>query len=86
MEIINTRNGDFSLSNDFVLSSESKLNDVIDFFGEANFKQSLYIKNCYVSSQLKIEELYFKFIIYFENDLLKKNQFEIEQEATARIP
>jgi len=86
MEIIDTKKGDFSLSNDFVLSSESKLKDVINFFGEANFKQSPYIKNCYLSSQLKIDELYFKFILYFENDVLKKIQFEIEQEAKARTP
>lgn len=85
-KIINISNGAFSITDGFVLSRTTTLQDLIGFFGEENLNKSEYTSNCYLGSQLEIDGLYFKFNFFFAADLLTKIYFEIEEEPIERIP
>lgn len=86
-QLINTANGEFTINNYFIVSNKTTLNELLLHFGKDQLLESTFISNCYyTSSQIEIDNLFFKFIFYLENDLVKKIGFEIETENKIREP
>lgn len=83
---INRDNGEFELDKGFKISNTTTVDELLIYFGESNLKESLYVKGCYISPQIKLERLYFVFSFYVENDTVSKIGFEIETEARPRAP
>lgn len=82
---INPSTGSFTIDNDFIVSQKTCLKELTNHFGETNLKESAYRKGCFISSQRKIGELYFKFRFNFNEGALKSISFEIEIEPIERI-
>lgn len=86
-QLINLETGGFTLDNSFMVSPATRLEDLQDHYGKDSLKKSEFAKDCwYLPRQIKIEDLYFVFRFYFENELLKSIGFEIEEEAKERNP
>ena len=84
-QLINRSNGAFTINNDFIVSNKTILNDLQLHFEKDQLVQSTHVSNCYyTSSQFEINNLFFKFIFYFENERVKRIGFEIETVAKPR--
>ncbi len=77
-QLINVQTGEFTLDNNFTISPSTTLKDLREHFGEDRLKKSGYIA--------KIDDLYFLFYFSFENGLLKRINFEIEEGPEERNP
>ncbi len=85
LQLINKETGEFTINADFSVSNKTTLNDLLRYFEKDELIQSKYISNCYyTTSQFEIDNLFFKFIFYFENEIVKKIGFEIETEPIPR--
>lgn len=85
MQLINKANGEFTINNNFIVSNKTTLNELVLHFGKDQLLESKYLPNCYyTTSQFEIDNLFFKFIFYLENEIVKKIGFEIETDAMPR--
>jgi len=86
IELINRNTGEFTLDNDFRISHTTTIDELMAHFGKDRLKESEYMKDRYISSQVKLDGLYFVFSFCFEKEVLKKINFEIEEESKERNP
>ena len=71
--IINNINGQLRLSNDFIVSSQTRTQEIVDYFGESNIvinDVNTGWKNHSIS-KIKINELNLTITFYFNKDILK---------------
>ncbi len=84
-QLINTVNGEFKINNGFTLSSTTTLNELLFHFGKDQLLESNDLPNCYyTTSQFEIDNLFFRFIYFIENEVVEKIVFEIETENKIR--
>ena len=85
-QLINVKTGEFTIDNDFRVYHATTIDELMAHFGKDRLKESEYKKDRYISSQVKLDALYFVFSFCFEKEVLKKISFEIENERKAREP
>jgi len=86
-QLINSSNGEFTISDHFVISNRTRLSELLNYFGEDKLKKSPYLNTeTYFLPQIEIGGLYFRFGFYFDGNTLKKVSFEIEVEPIKREP
>lgn len=84
-QLINKNTGAFTIDDNFIITHQTSLEEMTNYFGESGLTKSKYVKDCYTSIQVNIEELYFKFRFTFNQEVLKSIAFEIETEPIERI-
>ena len=83
-QLINKDTGELTLNNGFVVTKETKLNDLLKKFGKDKFRQSEYADDYYSLPQTKIDEYYVIFGFEFKDEKLKKISFQVETEPIKR--
>ncbi len=83
---INKHTGEFTIDKGFVVSHKTSLDELLAHFGNDNLKESDYVRGCYRSHQVKLDDLWFKFSFYVDQGILNKITFEIETEQKERAP
>ena len=83
-QLINKDTGELTLNNGFVVTKETKLNDLLKKFGKDKFRQSEYADDYYTLTQTKIDEYYVIFGFEFKDEKLKKISFQVETEPIKR--
>jgi hypothetical protein len=84
-KIINKDNGEITINN-FIVSAQTKLEDLLTHFGKDIISKSTYTSDYYFLPQMKIDEYYIKFSFKFREDMLQSVNFEIETEPVEREP